>query len=57
MTDFLLHRLAERWPNKQSGSVVSTRALNAFDKDGASRPATSPPIGADAKRILHRDHP
>ena len=53
----LLYRLAERWLNKQRDSVVSTRALSAFDNDGASRPATLPPICVGAERILRRGNP
>jgi hypothetical protein len=53
----LLHRLAERWLNKRGHSIVSTRALNAFDKDPANHPVPSPPLDAESARFLRRDNP
>ena len=53
----LLHRYAERWLQKRGYSVVSSRALTGFDRDGASRPAASPPLDTSDEQYLRQDNP
>jgi SAM-dependent methyltransferase len=53
----ILHRLAQRWLEKRGYSVVSTRALTAFDKTGISQPVAPPPLAPEDEQVLRRDNP
>ena len=53
----LLNRLAERWLKTKGFSVVSTRALTAFDRSGSSEPVVPPPPSAEDEQYLRKDNP
>ncbi|MBC8089483.1 MAG: putative sugar O-methyltransferase [Phycisphaerae bacterium] len=53
----LIQRLAERWLNNRGVSLVSTRSLKGFDRDGASRPTAGPPLAPEDDAYLRLDNP